>query len=456
MKKLFIKISFFCFILFSCSTTEKIGFKVDGQFQLNLSLIDEVIIGKSSSRTFNLPLEEFLITILTKDSSTVIENTYYSEIANGILLNGGEYIIKAYSGKLNDFSFNTPVYYGEANFEIYPDQFTQLDLSVALINAKIQVNFSDTLQILYPNINVTIRSDSGKSITLRRDNNNILYVIPQHLYFDVNYENNPQENWLTFQIPNVRANDFYKITLSTIKQGADINLVIEEEDIIDMEFNLPLNDGYIIPENPVIIDSIETVFPDDVYISSKIGLDNFVELGITKIDGNLTVNTIEITDLSRLSTLKEVTGNVSLTGLGSVVNLNGFQNLKKIGNNLRISTSYQTKLNSFLYFVALDSVMGDVYLSSIPAEIINNLEFIHNLKYVGGDLKILNNQIVKLSGLENLETIVGDITFENNRQLSNYCGLNPNVLINNRGNYISRNNKYNPTRTSLENLLCRQ
>ncbi|KXX66521.1 hypothetical protein AVL50_31850 [Flammeovirga sp. SJP92] len=444
-------------MLSSCTNEDKPEPQLEGNFKLNLSILDETIVEKSNERISSVSIDDLLISIYSDDSTAVIEDVPYKDMSNGILLSEGFYKVEVNYGTPNDFVFDNPVYYGESTFEVLPGQISQVNVSVSLVNAKIKIVFSDTLQSLYPDINVTVRADTIHSVVIDKDVDQILYVLPQHIYLDVNYETDPEENWLTFQIPNVRKNDFYRVTFSAVNQGGKFSLIIEEENIIDLDFNVPVQDGYILPVSPGSgDDSTSVVFPDHVALTTQVGFDNFVELGITKIEGSLSINTDEITDISRLSTLREVTGHVYLTGLSSIVNLDGFRNLKKIGGDLRVYGQFQTKLDAFLNFAALDSVKGDLYIANLPVEA-ESFGFLSNLKYVGGDFEIRSCYFLSsLTGFDDLDTIEGDINFENNKLLSDYCDFDPNILIKNRGSFACRSNKYNPSRTSLENGLCRQ
>lgn len=135
----------------------------------------------------------------------------------------------------------------------------------------------------------------------------------------------------------------------------------------------------------------------------------------------------------------EVTGYLVIKGIPKLTSLQGLESLNSVGSDFHIGTN----------------------------ENLQDLKGLESLTTVGGYLWIVQNHFLQsLDGLNSLLTVNGDLqigdrgTIDNpiprpNPYLSNFCALDN--LINHGsigGNYIVKNNKYNPTLDDLRNGNC--
>ena len=146
--------------------------------------------------------------------------------------------------------------------------------------------------------------------------------------------------------------------------------------------------------------------------------------GKTIINGNLTIgytsgsSRSDITDLSPLSNMTHITGDVWIQQNGQLVNLNALTHLQTIGGYLIIGNN--TELQSLGDFSALETIGGYLSISNN-----DNLETLSNsnlskLKSIGGDLSISNHDnLVTLGEFLSLKSIGGRLSIQSNNVLIN-------------------------------------
>jgi len=67
----------------------------------------------------------------------------------------------------------------------------------------------------------------------------------------------------------------------------------------------------------------------------------------------------------------------------------------------------------------------------------------------------MNGFMESLDGLNNIISLGGDITIEDNPLLTDFCGIRP-VMVSDgfTGTYIANNNAFNPSFAEIINLSC--
>ena len=213
-------------------------------------------------------------------------------------------------------------------------------------------------------------------------------------------------------------------------------------------------------------DSIEVhCLPEGITFTTQEEIDNFQinYPGCTEIEGNVTINGDDITNLNGLNVLMSVGGSFLIgdtiypyIGNPYLTNFTGLENLASIGGSLEIycndslkSLNGLEKLNSimenliigFYYFTPVGPILGGNHslsnitalsgLSSIGGDLIimdnyalTDLAGFENLTSLGGDLWIGWNGLVSLTGLESLTSIPGSL------YIGWGCGLNSGYLLN--------------------------
>ena len=196
--------------------------------------------------------------------------------------------------------------------------------------------------------------------------------------------------------------------------------------------------------------------PEGITFTTQEQIDNFQTNypGCTEIEGDVTINGDDITNLNGLNVLTNISGDFLIGELYSpgpvnpaLINLTGLENLTSIGGSL--------------------TLRGNSVLSGL-----NGLE---NLVYLGGDLRIGgayvwgpwpgcngNPSLSSLAGLDNLTTVGGTVEIYCNDLLPDFTGLeslitiegslNIGVTIGNQGAIYYFGNQSMTSLTGLDNI----
>ena len=206
----------------------------------------------------------------------------------------------------------------------------------------------------------------------------------------------------------------------------------------------------------------QSCLPEGIIFTTQEEIDNFQinHPGCTEIEGDVTINGDDITNLEGLSVLTAFGGNVligddeypyngnpileNLTGLDNLASiggdlsigfndtlsiLTGLENLVSIGGNLVINGN--AALTSLTALEGLITLPGDLTISGNG--ILVNLTGLDNITSIAGDLNIGalgvmsgylgNSSLINLTGLNNLNSIAGDLYIGGNDVLENLAGL---------------------------------
>ena len=171
---------------------------------------------------------------------------------------------------------------------------------------------------------------------------------------------------------------------------------------------------------PKLKEIAQTLYVD--YNQSKIVTIDFPEL--TSIGGAVTLKSISFLeklsapkvkriwgnlDLSsnsklleiELSSLKEIDGELNLSRVSTITNMDGFKALESIGSKLTLE--YLSATENLDGFKALSYVGGDCYLYQIP--LVNHLKGFSSLQKIGGTLTIMSVPFEYFSDLASLKRV---------------------------------------------------
>ncbi len=141
----------------------------------------------------------------------------------------------------------------------------------------------------------------------------------------------------------------------------------------------------------------------------------------TEITGNLTISGADISDLTPLSTLTSVGGNLSIRNNALLTNLAGLDAVTSIGGRLSISSN--NTLTSLAGLDAITSLGGG--LSIISNNALTSLAGLDAITSLGGDLYISsNNTLTSLAGLDAITSLGGGLSIISNNALTSLAGLN--------------------------------
>lgn len=201
------------------------------------------------------------------------------------------------------------------------------------------------------------------------------------------------------------------------------------------------------------VEKKDIVHYGDVILRSQADLNAFATRKATVVVGDLLIgvqNGDNITDLSPLSDLRKVNGNLKITGTG-LTNLEGMTSLDSITSDLHISINHQLynlKGLEELSFVGHQVTIGDNSVLS-TFEGFGKLESIHTLFLSN------NGNIQSLNGLEGIKEVRHYIAIAYHQLLIDYCPLK-HVFLTTDAWVDVFSNKYNPEREELKAGICKQ
>jgi hypothetical protein len=175
------------------------------------------------------------------------------------------------------------------------------------------------------------------------------------------------------------------------------------------------------------IDNFQTNYPGCTEIEGDVtiqGIEICSLYGLnvlTSIGGDLKIICIEVNDLFGLDSLISIGGDLVIEGNLGLYDLEGLEALHFIGGDLSIGVNFV--LESLSGLMSLSSIEGDFWIYN--NDFLYSLWGLQNLTTVGGNLTIYDNeQLYGLICLDSLTSIVGGLSIGNNNFLSNLSGLN--------------------------------
>ena len=177
--------------------------------------------------------------------------------------------------------------------------------------------------------------------------------------------------------------------------------------------------------SPAITDlsplSTITSISGDLWIHGNTGLTNLQGLqNLTSVGGDLRItNNANLTSIAQLGNITSIGDDIQIEGNNSLINLTGLENITSV-DELYISTN--SALIGLHALGSLTSVNGTLTIGYNSA--LTNLDGLESLTYVGLNLYIWYNALTDLDGLKNLGTVDGtNIEISDNTSLGSFCGL---------------------------------
>lgn len=191
----------------------------------------------------------------------------------------------------------------------------------------------------------------------------------------------------------------------------------------------------------------QSCFPQGIWFTTQEQIDNFhtVFSQCIEIEGYVVIDGSNIRNLSGLSNLTFIGGDLKIFDCDSLTNLIGLENLTTIDGNLIIGSIEWGGNKSLKCLAGLDNLtsIGENLTIFLNDSLIG-LMGLNNLISIGGNLRVGylcngNPSLQSLVGLENLALVGGDVAVESNNKLCNINSLNNLTSIG--GNlYIQGNN----------------
>ena len=332
--------------------------------------------------------------------------------------------------------------------------------------------------------------------------NSIILIIGLFLLCGCSSENSTEDEIITNSAPSIPSNVLYSLNYNDVAINWDES-VDGENDYVTYELfificapnencdlnafsennppnastpntnytfsNLENNTNYVVglralDENGNYSEFIELNFQSfsgtidgDVYLKEQSDVDEFLDSNVEIINGSIFMlepsyeqgipYTTPITDLSPISGITEVNGDIELNSFGyhSIDNLNGFESITIIGGTLRITNFSFDNINGL---INLSTINGIEFIgTNCPLEVIENL----NITEIPNNLILNGNySLTNISGFESLTTIGGQLEISDNHNLNEINGFNSLTSINSSLNIL--NNQSLTTLHTMTNL----
>ncbi len=214
------------------------------------------------------------------------------------------------------------------------------------------------------------------------------------------------------------------------------------------ECSSPVEVQLLCQTNPCHIGNLllDTQAELDAYISSY-------SASCTIHDGNLTLSGNNITDISGLSFLMEITGDLRVQSMDNISSLAGLDNISSVGGLLQIHNSDQLADLSGLTGSTL-TVGNGLYISN--NNLLENIDALLGMTSITGTLQIYSNPaLLNLDGLTDLASVSSTMAIYSNASLTDCSGICP--IINSGGVASSVSISNNPSECSSPvevQLLC--
>lgn len=169
------------------------------------------------------------------------------------------------------------------------------------------------------------------------------------------------------------------------------------------------------------------------------------------IEGSVYIPNTDILNLDSLKNVKQILGDLLITGNQNLLSLQGLSQLEKVGQALRIQNNGQlTTLNGLqnlavvqgdFFYIGSNSALQDLEaLASLDSvagifqiwdnAVLTSLSGLDALNYVGQQLAVFNcPNLADFDGLEGLNHIGGDLRIEMNAVLNEIAALNHPISI---------------------------
>lgn len=189
------------------------GTDEQGSLSLELSVDSESVVTRNGAGDVpQLDLDQFWVEIYKKvsdgmDSGIRLYRKQYVEAKNDqILLNAGDYYLRAKLGDSLGVGFTKPFYMAEEEFTVRPQTKEYITACAALANVKVSVSFGDNFKEYYPDYYVRVRHTEAKiksALKFKKDETHSGYIHHGQIVLEVCADFKGDGNWRYFVLEEV-------------------------------------------------------------------------------------------------------------------------------------------------------------------------------------------------------------------------------------------------------------
>lgn len=189
------------------------GTDEQGSLSLELSVDSKSVVTRNGAGDVpQLDLDQFWVEIYKKvsdgmDSGIRLYRKQYVEAKNDqILLNAGDYYLRAKLGDSLGVGFTKPFYMAEEEFTVRPQTKEYITACAALANVKVSVSFGDNFKEYYPDYYVRVRHTEAKiksALKFKKDETRSGYIHHGQIVLEVCADFKGDGNWRYFVLEEV-------------------------------------------------------------------------------------------------------------------------------------------------------------------------------------------------------------------------------------------------------------
>lgn len=189
------------------------GTDEQGSLSLELSVDSKSVVTRNGAGDVpQLDLDQFWVEIYKKvsdgmDSGIRLYRKQYVEAKNDqILLNAGDYYLRAKLGDSLGVGFTKPFYMAEEEFTVRPQTKEYITACAALANVKVSVSFGDNFKEYYPDYYVRVRHTEAKiksALKFKKDETHSGYIHHGQIVLEVCADFKGDGNWRYFVLEEV-------------------------------------------------------------------------------------------------------------------------------------------------------------------------------------------------------------------------------------------------------------
>jgi hypothetical protein len=150
----------------------------------------------------------------------------------------------------------------------------------------------------------------------------------------------------------------------------------------------------------------------DFVVTDSLGME--AVSGCSKINGDLAISSSVITDLSRLTGLREVAGDLDIIDNSALTNFEGLSSLTSVGGGISIRNNPLLKSTKGLS--SITTLRGSLVIGNNKS--LTSLEGMTNLFSVGGLFIYKNASLKDVQGLAGIVSVLGTVMIEYNSSLA--------------------------------------
>lgn len=262
------------------------GSEEQGTLSLELRMDSGSVVTRNEEAAdgAGIDLDQFWVEIYRKvsddlESGIRLYRKPYSEAKDElILLNAGEYYLRAKHGDSLGVGFTKPFYMAEEEFVVLPQKREAVTATATLANVKVSVNFGENFKEYYPDYYVRVRHTESKIksvLKFKKDETRSGYIHHGEIILEVCADFKGDGNWKYYVLDKMDSDGDGVLEPLSYSPNDHITFNIDAGVLYgnDITVNLFLNDETIDKSNTVVVP--EYVAPQDAPKVTRQGFDEY-------------------------------------------------------------------------------------------------------------------------------------------------------------------------------------